>query len=116
MECPDCGSEMVQRKGPYGHFYGCNTYPECRGVISCDKSGKLTSIPGDAATRNARKEAHKIFDQLWKNGLMSRTKAYRWLRRAMDLKAKDAHISQFDKKQCELVIEYVKLELGDQID
>ena len=28
--CPKCGSPMVRRKGTYGEFWGCMSYPECR--------------------------------------------------------------------------------------
>jgi len=30
--CPKCGSPMVRRTGKYGVFYGCSTYPKCRGT------------------------------------------------------------------------------------
>ncbi len=30
--CPKCGSPMVRRTGRYGAFYGCSTYPKCRGT------------------------------------------------------------------------------------
>lgn len=29
-KCPFCGSELVLRKGKYGQFWGCTTYPKCR--------------------------------------------------------------------------------------
>lgn len=29
MICPECGGELVERKGPYGAFYGCSNYPNC---------------------------------------------------------------------------------------
>lgn len=32
VNCPDCGAEMTIRKGPRGEFYGCTTYPNCRGI------------------------------------------------------------------------------------
>lgn len=28
--CPFCGSPLVLRKGKYGDFYGCSTYPKCK--------------------------------------------------------------------------------------
>ncbi len=28
--CPFCGSQLVVRKGRYGDFWGCSTYPKCR--------------------------------------------------------------------------------------
>ena len=34
IECPDCGSDMVLRNGPRGPFYGCKSYPGCRGIIN----------------------------------------------------------------------------------
>lgn len=29
-KCPFCGNELVLRKGRYGSFYGCSTYPKCK--------------------------------------------------------------------------------------
>ncbi len=28
--CPKCGAEMKLKKGNYGSFYGCSTYPNCK--------------------------------------------------------------------------------------
>lgn len=28
--CPDCGSELVIRRGKYGEFTACSNYPECK--------------------------------------------------------------------------------------
>ena len=28
--CPKCGGSLVVRNGPYGSFYGCTNYPNCR--------------------------------------------------------------------------------------
>lgn len=30
--CPRCGSAMVLRNGRRGQFYGCSTFPRCRGT------------------------------------------------------------------------------------
>lgn len=27
--CPKCGEQLVERKGKYGRFMGCSTYPKC---------------------------------------------------------------------------------------
>ncbi|MCH7938954.1 MAG: topoisomerase DNA-binding C4 zinc finger domain-containing protein [Candidatus Marinimicrobia bacterium] len=32
ISCPKCGSPMERRTGKYGVFYGCSTYPRCRGT------------------------------------------------------------------------------------
>ena len=31
--CPECGSDMVKRQGAFGDFWGCSTYPDCKGLI-----------------------------------------------------------------------------------
>lgn len=31
--CPLCNSPMTYRKGKYGFFWGCSTYPKCNGLI-----------------------------------------------------------------------------------
>jgi DNA topoisomerase-1 len=28
-KCPECGGELVRRKGKYGYFVGCGNYPKC---------------------------------------------------------------------------------------
>lgn len=30
VKCPHCDGHLVLRKGPYGEFYGCSSFPECR--------------------------------------------------------------------------------------
>ena len=35
--CPDCGSPMAIRRSRFGRlFYGCTSYPKCRGIINID--------------------------------------------------------------------------------
>ena len=29
-KCPDCGSDLVYRKGPYGEFVACSNFPKCK--------------------------------------------------------------------------------------
>ncbi|WP_456432444.1 type I DNA topoisomerase [Nitratifractor sp.] len=29
-QCPECGAELVRRKGRYGEFIACSAYPKCR--------------------------------------------------------------------------------------
>ena len=29
-KCPNCGSDMVLRKGAYGTFFACRNYPDCK--------------------------------------------------------------------------------------
>ena len=30
--CPECGGQLVKRKGKYGYFLGCQNYPNCRHI------------------------------------------------------------------------------------
>ncbi|MDZ7793922.1 MAG: NERD domain-containing protein [Spirochaetia bacterium] len=30
LVCPRCGGNLLVRNGPYGKFYGCSNYPNCR--------------------------------------------------------------------------------------
>ncbi|WP_047984300.1 NERD domain-containing protein [Ornithinibacillus californiensis] len=30
LKCPKCNSDLVKRKGKYGEFLGCSSYPKCR--------------------------------------------------------------------------------------
>jgi ssDNA-binding Zn-finger/Zn-ribbon topoisomerase 1 len=48
--CPVCGSPMVRRNGPFGEFFGCSKYPECRGTRPMEPEQK------EAEEREAAKE------------------------------------------------------------
>lgn len=54
--------------------------------------------------KSARGAAHASFDRIWKQGWMSRTKAYHWLADQMGLRPCQAHIVNFDTHQCKTVI------------
>ena len=30
LVCPNCGGDLVERKGQYGKFYGCSNFPKCK--------------------------------------------------------------------------------------
>jgi len=32
-KCPRCGGSLLPRNGPYGTFYGCSNYPNCRYIL-----------------------------------------------------------------------------------
>lgn len=41
--CPECGSDLVIRKGRYGEFVACGNYPECK-YIKQDEADKIDEI------------------------------------------------------------------------
>jgi len=108
LECPDCGAEMRLVNTSVGRFYGCVTYPECRGACSCKPDGSPAGIPGDAETRAARVEAHEWFDVLWKSGRFTRSAAYGMLQKFMHMTSDDCHMGRFNKHQCEQVMIFSK--------
>lgn len=40
MDCPRCGRPMVKRTGRYGGFWGCTSYPRCRGTRRRESAGR----------------------------------------------------------------------------
>ncbi len=118
LVCGDCGAAMrlipsSKFKTP---FYGCVTYPACRGTHGANPDGAPLGTPVDKATRKARVDAHRVFDKLWQTPddpaqkpLMSRSEAYTWLQKEMGLSQNAGHFAQFDRVQCEKVIELVRL-------
>lgn len=36
-KCPECGSAMVIKRGRFGTFLGCSTYPDCKGIKAIEK-------------------------------------------------------------------------------
>lgn len=83
--CPKCGNEASDAKTRYG------VRNACCGLWSWDRFPLACE-----ATHEARKDAHAAFDELWKSGLMSRTKAYKSLGATMKLPRDDCHIKLMD--------------------
>lgn len=101
---------MVLREGKFGMFYGCVRYPACDATHGAHADGTPLGIPADKETKQARIEAHAVFDELWrkasKKGKKSaRQKAYAWLREELGLTKEECHIGRFDKAMCQRVIE-----------
>lgn len=99
---------MRLRPSRYGPFYGCDNYPECTATHGAHPDGKPLGIPANKETKQARIAAHAEFDRLWKGGLMTRKEAYKWMQAVMGLSAKTAHIGQFSKDRCELLVHTIK--------
>lgn len=43
-KCPECGYDLVKRKGRYGEFIACSNYPECK-YIKQDKQEVIAKCP-----------------------------------------------------------------------
>ena len=88
MRCPYCGAPVVYRsaEGIYQEnkkgamLYVCSRYPECDAYVRVQPGTKLplgTLANGDL--RALRRQTHGQFDRLYKEGLMTKDGAYRWL-------------------------------------
>ena len=112
LKCPSCDGKLVYREGKYGGFYGCENYPQCTTTHGAHPNGSPLGTPGDEETRKYRIRAHKLFDKLWKTGILNRSEAYQFLRRVMHLSGKEAHIGSFSKDECEELIFQVERWFG----
>lgn len=114
VKCGECGAVMEVRRGIEGKpFYGCSTFPGCRGTHGAHPDGRPLGIPADKATRKARVEAHRFFDLLWKASegqkpRMTRNQAYAWMRRKMKLSESEAHFSKFTLALCNECVRLIK--------
>lgn len=104
--CPECGGAMLLRESRFGPFYGCMKYPLCDATHGAHPDGRPLGVPGDAATKRARIDAHEIFDRVWRGGHLSRGEAYAQLARALGVD--EIHFGAMSKKECERAIEVMK--------
>ena len=114
LVCPECGALMVIRKSPKfdNPFYGCSTFPDCRGSHGAHASGEPHGIPGNKATKDARIQLHALFDKLWKDrGPMKRGEAYEWFQGVLGMTEDECHIARFDVEACQRAEKVVRDEL-----
>jgi DNA topoisomerase-1 len=48
LSCPECGKDLVVRRGPKGEFLGCSGYPRCRFTQNLSWSADGKPIPAEA--------------------------------------------------------------------
>lgn len=113
IRCPYCGSTAILKEDSfvYGKYakgqmvYVCSHYPICDAYVNVHVG---TTIPkGTLANKTLRKKrikAHQVFDQIWKNGILSRQDAYRWISDKLCLDMHQTHIGQFSDYLCDQVI------------
>jgi hypothetical protein len=110
--CQYCGelSRQVTGKEIYPHrrdlwgniFYQCEP---CSAYVGCHpRSNRPLGILANAELRKAKSAAHRAFDELWRDGWMSRTAAYKWLAEALNITHDKCHIGLFDVETCDKTI------------
>jgi len=45
QQCPQCRGPMTEREGKYGKFFGCNAYPNCKGIIKIQQQAGTSYTP-----------------------------------------------------------------------
>lgn len=84
-------------------FYICK---QCDARVGCHKNGQPMGTPANAELRKARMAAHKVFDEIWRSGAMSRKKAYKLLSKKFGVK--EFHIGESTLEEATYVIGYTK--------
>ncbi len=55
--CEHCGGKMVKRKSSYGQFFGCNSYPACKGIA--DLNGEFQPLKKEGKKKSWGKKGKK---------------------------------------------------------
>lgn len=91
--CPKCGKVAKNTQTKYGiRSYCCNLW-SWKGAPLADKK-----------THKARIKAHRHFDILWKTGFLSRSEAYNWLSKTLNISKDVCHMKLLNYEQCKKVI------------
>lgn len=109
--CPYCQNESKGVGGnviyPNRHdlknkwFYQCMP---CEAYVGCHPNTKAPlGRLANAELRRWKSTAHKVFDQIWKSGEMTRKEAYQFLAKQMQLTPETCHIGMFNINQCKAV-------------
>jgi len=106
--CPECQGDMVLREGKFGSFWGCRNYPTCTGSMNIRKAAAEAKT--DDGTKSARTKANASLIKFAATRGWTNLQSRRWLSETMGLNWGDAQPNLFTAQQCELMLEYLKLE------
>ena len=113
FRCPHCGAAMILRPASEIYhdaksdrkLYVCHNYPACNTYVAAHpNTDKPMGVPANGDLRNLRIQAHRKFDLIWKNGIMTREEAYRWFADSFGLSLRDAHIGMCSEYRCRELI------------
>ena len=100
-------TKYTYKNGDPRKFFGCSRFPNCQAAHGAHPDGKPMGVPANAETKKARMAAHAVFDAYWKKLGLSKTQGYKLLQDIMGMSAAEAHIANFDKAQCETLVERI---------
>lgn len=106
-KCRFCNSDVEYTS--HAKIYGGRTFSDWPYIYLCTNKSCGASVGvhsgtthplgtlADKPTKEARKRAHAQFDPIWKEKLMKRGEAYKWLADKLDILRFQCHISWFDE-------------------
>ncbi len=59
-KCPECGSELVLRKGRYGEFIACSNFPKCKYSRNVAKDNEKSTEASTTAAAKPKRELKKL--------------------------------------------------------
>ena len=59
-KCPECGSELVLRKGRYGEFIACSNFPKCKYSRNVAKDNEKSVETGTTTAAKPKRELKKL--------------------------------------------------------
>ena len=59
-KCPECGSELVLRKGRYGEFIACSNFPKCKYSRNVAKDNEKSTETGAITAAKPKRELKKL--------------------------------------------------------
>ncbi|OUT07527.1 DNA topoisomerase I [Campylobacter concisus] len=59
-KCPECGSELVLRKGRYGEFIACSNFPKCKYSRNVAKDNEKSAETDTATAAKPKRELKKL--------------------------------------------------------
>lgn len=115
--CPycKCQTEYVDSSIIYGKSYGMIYYCKpCDAYCGVHKgTNKALGRLANEELRHWKKEAHKYFDVIWKEGHEKRSKVYQHLANHLKIPIEFTHIGMFSIKTCKEVVDWSKMILND---
>lgn len=116
--CPYCGGSSIHVDSSviYGRSYGMiYLCAPCDAYVGVHKSepDKALGRLANKELREWKKEAHKYFDVIWKDGHEKRGELYKHLSNHLKIESEFCHIGMFDVEICKQVVDWSKMILND---
>ena len=93
---------------------GCGVAACLLALVGCKKdSDEPCGELADEALRAARIAAHRAFDPIWEQGLMTKREAYDWLAQALTMSREDCKIGLMKLEDCSRVGQVVWVRFGE---